>query len=158
MLLLLTHLAIAASTIHFRETFDDNTLAGWVKSTWKQNLGAWAHSPAFFGDENDKGLQTTQDNRFYAISAKFPAFSNENANLVIQYQIRFPQKVECGGGYLKIGPSSLDQAEWGGDSKYHIMFGPDLCGTSIKKTSISYLQKELKPLRLIQNHKTGMTR
>jgi len=50
--------------------------------------------------------------------------------LVVQYQVKFPQKIDCGGGYIKLLPSTVDQAHFSGDSKYHIMFGPDICGTT----------------------------
>jgi len=30
----------------------------------------------------------------------------------------------------------VDQSKWGGDSPYHIMFGPDICGYSTKKVHV----------------------
>jgi hypothetical protein len=40
------------------------------------------------------------DARHFAISAKFPQFSNKNRTLVVQYSIKFEQDIECGGGYI----------------------------------------------------------
>lgn len=36
----------------------------------------------------------------------------------VRWQVRFPQKIDCGGGYIKILPAPLDQKEFNGDSKY----------------------------------------
>lgn len=69
------------------------------------------------------GLQTSQDARFYASSARFESFSNEGKPLVIQFTVKHEQKIDCGGGYVKVFPADLDQAEMHGDSSYYIMFG-----------------------------------
>jgi len=52
--------------------------------------------------------------------------------------VRFPQKIDCGGGYIKIAGANIDQENWGGDSPYNIMFGPDICGTSSKKVHVIF--------------------
>jgi calreticulin len=83
-------------------------------------------------------LKTTQDARFYDISAKFPEFSNKDKTLVIQFEVRHPQKLDCGGGYVKVFPASLDQPHMTGDSQYNIMFGPDVCGSSTKKVHVIF--------------------
>ena len=50
------------------------------------------------------GIQTSEDAKFYGISAKLDdAFSNEGKTLVIQYQVKHEQNIDCGGGYLKVG-------------------------------------------------------
>lgn len=69
------------------------------------------------------GMQTSQDARFYALSARFEPFSNEGNPLVIQFTVKHEQKIDCGGGYVKIFPSDLDQSNMHGDSQYYIMFG-----------------------------------
>ena len=69
------------------------------------------------------GVQTSQDARFYALSARFEPFSNEGKPLVVQFTIKHEQKIDCGGGYVKIFPSDLDQSNMHGDSQYYIMFG-----------------------------------
>lgn len=68
-------------------------------------------------------MQTSQDARFYALSARFEPFSNEGNPLVIQFTVKHEQKIDCGGGYVKIFPSDLDQSNMHGDSQYYIMFG-----------------------------------
>ncbi len=63
------------------------------------------------------GIQTTPDSRFYAISAEFPEFSNRGKILVLQFSVKHEQKIECGGGYVKLF-NVLDQKTFGGDSPY----------------------------------------
>lgn len=93
----------------------------------------------FYGDaKKDQGFQTSEDARFYAYSTKFPKFSNEGKDLVIQFQVRFPQKIDCGGGYIKVFGSDIDPKSFSGDSKYNVMFGPDVCGTSTKKVHVIF--------------------
>jgi len=140
----LAFVALAYATTYFKETFDDSYTSRWVFSNWKQSsneAGKWGYTAGdFYGDaEADKGLATTQDARFYAASAKFPKhFSNDGKDLVIQFSVKFPQKIDCGGGYIKVLPSIVDQENFGGDSTYHIMFGPDICGASTKKVHVIF--------------------
>jgi calreticulin len=54
--------------------------------------------PHFFA-----GIQTSQDAKFYGISAKFDeAFSNKDKDLVIQFSVKHEQTIDCGGGYVKV--------------------------------------------------------
>ena len=69
------------------------------------------------------GIQTSQDAHFYAASAHFEPFSNEGNTLVVQFTVKHEQKIDCGGGYVKIFPSDLDQSNMHGESQYYIMFG-----------------------------------
>ncbi len=67
---------------------------------------------------NPTGLQTTQDARFYQISAAFPKFSNKGKDLILQYSVKNEQNLDCGGGYVKLLPEPLDQEKFNGDSTY----------------------------------------
>merc|ERR1719265_1307469 len=102
------------------------------------------------------GLQTSQDSRFYDISASFDSFSNAGKDLIIQYQAKYEQDIECGGGYIKVGPKMADGGKGFGDpTTYNIMFGPDKCGYTkrthliftykgknvLKKTDLAYKQE-----------------
>lgn len=69
------------------------------------------------------GLQTSQDARFYALSSRFNDFSNQGHPLVIQFSVKHEQNIDCGGGYIKLFPSGLNQEDMHGDSVYNIMFG-----------------------------------
>jgi calreticulin len=128
-------LAFASSTVHFQEDFDDSWESRWVYSTHDDasgNAGKFAHTAGkYFNDaEKDKGIQTSQDARFYKLSAKFPKFTNKDKPLVIQYSVKHEQSQDCGGAYIKIGPGPLDQEKFEGETKYNVMFGPDVCGST----------------------------
>lgn len=60
------------------------------------------------------------------MSSRFDSFSNEGKPVVIQFTVKHEQKIDCGGGYVKVFPSDLDQTDMHGDSQYYIMFGGDL--------------------------------
>jgi len=50
--------------------------------------------------------------------------------------VKHEQNIDCGGGYVKLLPAGIDLKDFQGgasESKYNIMFGPDICG-STKKT------------------------
>uniref|UniRef100_A0AAZ1WZ28 Calreticulin n=1 Tax=Oreochromis aureus TaxID=47969 RepID=A0AAZ1WZ28_OREAU len=112
--------------IYFREEFldGDEWRSRWVNSKHKSDYGEWKLTAGdFYGDaEKDKGLQTSQDARFYAVSARFDSFSNEGKPLVIQFTVKHEQKIDCGGGYVKVFPADLEQTEMHGESSYYIMF------------------------------------
>jgi len=146
--LVLLFLSLASANIFFKETFDSTWTNRWVVSDWKKSSGEAGAFAVRAGDwyadsEKDKGLATTQDARFYAASAKFPAsFSNEGKDLVIQFSVKFPQNIDCGGGYVKVLPSTVDQAHFGGDTPYVIMFGPDVCGHTKRVHAIFHYPKK----------------
>lgn len=54
------------------------------------------------------GIQTSQDAKFYGISAKFDeAFSNKDKDLVVQFSVKHEQTIDCGGGYVKVRFATL---------------------------------------------------
>ncbi|CAF1046799.1 unnamed protein product [Adineta steineri] len=143
-LLLLASFAFVYSTDHFVEKFEDDSYKKrWVQSTANSDLGEFKLSHGkFYGDaKKDLGLQTSQDARFYGMSAKFDEFSNEGKPLVIQFSVKHEQQIDCGGGYVKVYPSGTDQKGLTGDSPYHIMFGPDICGHDKKKVHVIFTYK-----------------
>ncbi|VFQ72477.1 unnamed protein product [Cuscuta campestris] len=128
----------ALSEIIFEERFDDpGWRERWVLSDWKRRegkAGTFKHTSGKWpGDPDDKGIQTHNDAKHFAISAKIPEFSNKNRTLLVQYSIRFEQDIECGGGYIKLLSAYVNQKKFGGDTPYSLMFGPDLCGSQTKK-------------------------
>ncbi|KAJ6359648.1 hypothetical protein OIU77_003786 [Salix suchowensis] len=136
-LILFSVFAIASAKVFFEERFEDGWENKWVVSDWKKDentAGVWNYtSGKWNGDPNDKGIQTSEDYRFYAISAEFPKFSNKDQTLVFQFSVKHEQKLDCGGGYMKLLSGEVDQKKFGGDTPYSIMFGPDICGYSTKK-------------------------
>ncbi|RCV40090.1 hypothetical protein SETIT_9G023700v2 [Setaria italica] len=136
-LIALASVAAVAGEVFFQEKFDDGWEDRWVKSDWKKDdstAGEWNHtSGKWNGDADDKGIQTSEDYRFYAISAQYPEFSNKDKTLVLQFSVKHEQKLDCGGGYVKLLGGDVDQKKFGGDTPYSIMFGPDICGYATKK-------------------------
>jgi len=135
-------LAFAANAeVYFEEDFSGDWESRWIQSKAKSDLGTFKVSAGkFYSDaEAGKGLQTSQDAKFYAISAKHPEFTNEGKTLVVQYTVKHEQDIDCGGGYLKLG--AYDPEKFEGASEYNIMFGPDICGSSTKKTHVIFNYK-----------------
>jgi len=101
--------------------------------TWKHTAGQW------YADEADKGIQTGEDARFYGISAPMSKpFVSGDKELVLQYSVKHEQNLDCGGAYIKLlpGGKKFPTQEFGGDTPYAVMFGPDICGSSNKKTHV----------------------
>merc|ERR1711976_193020 len=152
---------VASGTIYFQETFGQGWESRWTASKWKESEGTQgkfvASAGKWFGDEaEDTGIQTSEDSKFFGISAGFESFSNEGKDLIIQYQAKYEKDVECGGGYMKIGPKIDDPKTFGDPTVYNIMFGPDKCGYNkrthlifnykgnnvLKKSDLSYKQED----------------
>ncbi|CAD7941937.1 unnamed protein product [Amoebophrya sp. A120] len=132
----------AAAEVFFSDTFSD--MSKWTASTWKSDsemgtfeikAGKWSAD-----EEEDKALATTQDARFYGASASFEPFSNKGKTLIVQYQAKYDKDIECGGGYIKLGPKMEDATKFGDPTVYNIMFGPDKCGYN-KRTHLIFSYK-----------------
>uniref|UniRef100_A0A6I8N317 Calreticulin n=1 Tax=Ornithorhynchus anatinus TaxID=9258 RepID=A0A6I8N317_ORNAN len=125
LVLALTHLGEAV--VYFQEEFldGDGWKKRWLQSTHDPNFGKFKLSAGkFYGDAmRDRGLQTTENSKFYAISSRFKPFSNRGKSLIIQYTVKHEQKIDCGGGYVKIFPSDVDPENLSENSYYYIMFG-----------------------------------
>merc|ERR1719161_215395 len=151
---------LASGKIYFSETFGDGWESRWTSSKWKESEGTQgkfvAATGKWFKDEKeDTGIQTSEDSKFFGISAGFESFSNEGKDLIIQYQAKYEKDVECGGGYVKVGPKMDDPTKFGDPTVYNIMFGPDKCGYTkrthlifnykgknvLKKSDLSYKQE-----------------
>lgn len=95
LLFLVACVGLIDATIYFRDDFDSPKWAErWVQSEFSgKEFGKFDWTAGkFYGDDiKDKGIKTSQDARFYAISSKFEEnkFSNEGKDLVIQYTGRF---------------------------------------------------------------------
>jgi calreticulin len=134
----------AEAKVYLEEKFEgDLDEKKWVQSEHKDDLGKFKISAGkFYGDaEKDKGIQTSQDAKFYAMSTKFEKFSNKDKDLVIQFTVKHEQNIDCGGGYVKIFDSEVKQKDMHGESPYNIMFGPDICGPGTKKVHVIFNYK-----------------
>lgn len=136
----------ALAEVFFEERFQDGDAweNRWVSSTHKGNdAGKFVLTAGkFYGDaEKSKGIQTSQDAKFYAASTEFKPFSNKDKPLVLQFTVKHEQNIDCGGGYAKLFDCSLDSKDMHGDSPYLIMFGPDICGPGTKKVHVIFNYK-----------------
>lgn len=138
-----TLVSAVSGKVYFQEDFNDDAWADrWaVPTEWKPagEMGAWKHTAGeWYGDAADMGVQTSEDARHYGMSAKMSeSFTNEGKDLVLQFQVKHEQDLDCGGAYIKL-TGDIDQASFGGSSPYQIMFGPDVCGTSNRKTHVIF--------------------
>jgi len=138
---ILSLFAIASADVYFKDEFKN--LDKWVPSTFKGSEAGkveLSHGKYYGDASEDKGMKTTEDARFYQLSAAFPEFSNEGKDLILQYSVKHEQNIDCGGGYLKILPKGFEAASFNGDTPYNIMFGPDICGHT-KKTHVIFTYK-----------------
>lgn len=140
----LAALACAVSAkVYFKEQFEQGWDDRWVQPTeWKSaaEMGKWKHTAGeWHANKRDKGIQTGQDAKFYGLSAPLDEeFDNAGKDLIIQYSVKHEQKLDCGGAYIKLLPPGVDADSFGGDTKYNIMFGPDICGYSTRKTHVIF--------------------
>jgi len=147
LLLVFALVGAAFAEIYLEETFQDGDKweDRWIQSTHKGgDAGKFVLTAGkFYGDaEKDKGIQTSQDAKFYGLSTEFKPVSNKDKPLVVQFTVKHEQNIDCGGGYVKLFDCKLDQTDMHGDSPYHIMFGPDICGPGTKKVHVIFTHKE----------------
>jgi len=121
--------SVAAKT-YFHEDFNSGDISKWATAD-RDGLGEFKLGPGkYYLDEEDLGLQTTEDAKFYGIAAKFSGpFDNTDDTLVVQLSVKHEQSIDCGGGYVKIYGEDTDLPALDGESPYNIMFGPDICGS-----------------------------
>lgn len=137
-------LRVSTAKVYFKETFDDSSWEErWVVSEYKRGLGRFELTSGdwYVNRAVNRGIKTTEDMKNYAISSKFAEpFSNRGKDLVIQFSVKHETwKFNfCGGGYIKLLPSTLDQLEFQGDSHYSIMFGPDLCANDVSRIHLIF--------------------
>uniref|UniRef100_F1L144 Calreticulin n=1 Tax=Ascaris suum TaxID=6253 RepID=F1L144_ASCSU len=137
-------IAAVAAEVYFREEFlDDSWESRWVQSKHKDDYGAFKLSHGkFYNDAvKDKGIQTSQDAKFYSRAASFPKFSNKGKTVVIQFTVKHEQNIDCGGGYLKVMASNVNLEDFHGETPYNVMFGPDICGPGTKKVHVIFSYK-----------------
>ncbi|KAL9633611.1 MAG: hypothetical protein Q9164_004599 [Protoblastenia rupestris] len=131
----------------FFEQFTDDWETRWKPSNAKKEdskatedwayVGEWAvEEPGVFkAIEGDKGLVVKNPAAHHAISAKFPKkIDNKGKSLVVQYEVKLQNGLECGGAYMKLlqDNKKLHAEEFSNASPYIIMFGPDKCGATNK--------------------------
>ncbi|KAK0618365.1 Calreticulin family-domain-containing protein [Bombardia bombarda] len=132
----------------FLEQFTDDWETRWKPSHAKKDttgkedeewayVGEWSvEEPVVYkGVEGDKGLVVKNPAAHHAISAKFAKkIDPKGKTLVVQYEVKLQNGLECGGAYLKLlrENKALHQEEFSNTTPYVIMFGPDKCGHTNK--------------------------
>ncbi|KAH7373238.1 hypothetical protein KP509_17G045700 [Ceratopteris richardii] len=97
-------------------------------------VGTWKHEKSQGHD--DFGLLVSEKARKYGIVHELaePVTLKKNA-VVLQYDLRLQNGLECGGAYLKFllpHEAGWDAKQFDNESPYSIMFGPDKCGGTNK--------------------------
>jgi hypothetical protein len=124
-LCILVHLG--DSTVYLQEEFDANWDKRWVQSQYLE-YARFTLSPGWwYPDVTDTGILTETMDQQYVISRKFPSFSMKERPLVVQFTLRMHQDPICGGNYLKVLPKNFDGKRFNSNSKFLLMFGPDIC-------------------------------
>eukprot|EP00178_Gracilaria_changii_P022073 TRINITY_DN6539_c0_g1_i2.p1 TRINITY_DN6539_c0_g1~~TRINITY_DN6539_c0_g1_i2.p1 ORF type:complete len:383 (-),score=89.61 TRINITY_DN6539_c0_g1_i2:66-1214(-) len=123
----------------YSENFDGNWESRWVQGEVGDNLGKFVSGKAPFYETS--GIKTSEDARFYRLSSAFESFSNKDKPLVLQYTVANPQTIDCGGGYIKLHPSDINQKEYQGETPYNVMFGPDFCGSGTRRCHLIFNYK-----------------
>ncbi|KAG6085994.1 hypothetical protein E4U15_000996 [Claviceps sp. LM218 group G6] len=134
----------------FLEQFTDDWEKRWKPSHAKKDMqgsgkdeeewafiGEWSveEPTKYKGMAGDKGLVVKNPAAHHAISAKFPKkIDNKGKTLVVQYEVKLQQGLDCGGAYMKLlrDNKALHQEEFSNTTPYVIMFGPDKCGHTNK--------------------------
>merc|ERR1711998_137455 len=91
--------------------------------------------------EEAKGIATSKDFNYHCISSKLSKpFSSKDKTLVLQFSVKHEKQEGsfCGGGYIKLLGSDIDQKNFGGDTDYKIMFGPDICGYDVSRIHVIF--------------------
>jgi len=126
--------------VYLHESFDSDS--AWTASTAKSDTGAMKLSSGdFSGDAAiNQGYKTGEDAKFYATSRKTDApVSNDGKDFVVSLSVKHEQGLDCGGGYVKLFHDT-EATAFDGNTAYHLMFGPDQCGSS-KKVHIIFNYK-----------------
>ncbi|KAK2962857.1 putative Calnexin like protein [Blattamonas nauphoetae] len=113
------------------DSFDDESVEDrWIISENPRYTGSWAVEPRIVDVLNDgkKGLVTKGLNSLHGISTKCE-FNHTNGTFVLQYFVKFqPAPFHCGGAYLKLINQPFSPTSFSNNTKYAVMFGPDVCG------------------------------
>ncbi|KAJ3121860.1 hypothetical protein HK098_003313 [Nowakowskiella sp. JEL0407] len=123
----------------FLEQFTSDWDTRWYPSTAKKIIDGVEDDAllAYRGEwEVEKGgLVVKTAAAHHAISAAFKQPVNaDGKNLVVQYQVKLSNGLECGGAYIKLltANDSFVAEKFSDKTPYTIMFGPDRCGATNK--------------------------
>jgi calnexin len=144
---------LSASDPIFYESFDEPFEGRWIASEKEDYKGVWKHSKSEGHD--DYGLHVSDKARKYAIVKELDVpVTLKDETVVLQFDSRFQNGLECGGAYLKYLRSQeagWTPTEFNNEAPYSIMFGPDKCG-STNKVHFILKHKNPKSGKIIEHH------
>ncbi|KAI5069648.1 hypothetical protein GOP47_0015949 [Adiantum capillus-veneris] len=145
--------AVAAAEPIFYESFEEDWVGRWHPSSKEEYQGVWKHAKSEGHDNH--GLLASEKARKYGIATLLPQVVEfKDEPILLQYDLRLQNGIECGGSYLKFlqvqkdgwTPTQLDN-----EAPYSIMFGPDKCG-STNKVHFIFRHKHPKTGAYIEHH------
>lgn len=142
----------------FEETFATDPF---IEGKWKlssqakyagQPVKVLASSSAPVEFANDQGVQLTQEMKHYGFGVQFdtPITIANKDDLVIQYELKLEETLNCGGAYIKLLRDVDDITQLDSSSPYSIMFGPDKCGGTNK---VHFILQHQNPLTKVWEEK-----
>lgn len=156
----------AQSTHYFVEKFNEGRYTDrWLRPLYVKKgvqLGKFRLSAGnYYGDEElQRGLETLEARRNYLLYSNFShTMDTRDKDLIIQYTLRLNMWIDCAGQYIKVLGSHVDMTRFSNISEYSVMFGPDICGATLRKTHIiiGHKGKYYQYSRGIQCHKDHLT-
>ncbi|KAJ1952325.1 hypothetical protein IWQ62_006247, partial [Dispira parvispora] len=130
----------------FLEQFTKPSLGRWEVSTAKRQEngkesdkydGSWIvqEPSAQPFQAGDFGLVLSDSGTNYAVASSLdkPLVPGVDKPLVVQYEVKLQDGLECGGAYIKLVSQSkdgkpFDPKSFNNETPYTVMFGPDRCG------------------------------
>ncbi|XP_043703410.1 calnexin homolog [Telopea speciosissima] len=144
---------LRASDVLFYESFDETYEGRWIVSEKDDYTGVWKHAKSEGHD--DYGILVSDNARKYAIVKELDEpVDLKDGTVVLQFENRLQNGLECGGAYLKYLRSQdagWKPKEFDNESPYSIMFGPDKCG-STNKVHFILKHKNPKSQEYIEHH------
>ncbi|KAF7834077.1 calnexin-like protein [Senna tora] len=137
----------------FYESFDEDFEGRWIVSEKEDYKGVWKHDKS--EGHEDYGLLVSEKARKYAIVKVLDEpVSLKDGTVVLQFETRLQNGLECGGAYLKyLRPQEAGwkAKEFDNESPYSIMFGPDKCGAT-NKVHFIFKHKNPKSGEYVEHH------
>ncbi|XP_061164558.1 calnexin-like isoform X2 [Saccostrea echinata] len=133
-------------SVHFADSFDKKEdFKRWTVSQAKKDGaeesiskydGKWqVEEPKDSAVEGDLGLVMKSKAKHHAVASNLnKPFKFDGKPLIVQYEVRYQNGIDCGGGYIKLLSDDplLDLKKFHDKTPYTIMFGPDKCGLDNK--------------------------
>lgn len=137
----------------FYESFEDPLEGRWTASERADYTGKWKHEKS--EGHEDLGLLVSEKARKYGMAYELSEpVELMKDTVVLQYDLRLQNGLECGGAYLKF--LLPQEAGWApklfdNESPYSIMFGPDKCGAT-NKVHFIFRHKNPKSGAYVEHH------